>query len=104
MLETPAIFEMDVDAILSLVSRVCGEEGDDVKRRSEIALQQLLADEGKRGLLWACDDLFHSYDTEVPASGYGIGTSFPASLDNEFSLISDSDVVTGSAVKSVGAV
>lgn len=85
-------FGMDVDSILNLVNRICGEEGEDVKRRSELTLQQQLVDEGKDGLLWACDDLFHYTDTEVISSGSGIGTSFPVLLDNEYSLISDSDV------------
>lgn len=95
---------MNADTILNLINRICGEEGDDVKRRGELTLQQELADEGREGLLWACDDLFHCYDTEVVSSSSGIGTSFAASLDNEFSLISDSDVVSCGCVQRIGIV
>lgn len=95
---------MNADTILNLINRICGNEGDGEKRRSELALQQELIDEGREGLLWACDDLFHCYDTETPLPSSGIGTSFAASLDNEFSLISDSDVVSCGCVQRIGIV
>lgn len=89
----PAIFRMDISAILSLVNHICSDEQDDSKYRSELCLEQELIDDGREGLLWACDDLLTHWNQDLPASGSGVCGSFAVSLENEYSVFKRSDVL-----------
>lgn len=89
----PAIFKMDVSAILSLVNHICSDEQEDSRYRSELCLEQELIDEGREGLLWACDDLLTHWSQDIPVSGSGVCGSFAVSLESKYSAFKSVDVL-----------
>lgn len=57
-----SIYIMDeVGVVLNLINRICIEDNDNTKWKSQLFLEQELVNAGKGESLWLCSDLLPSY-------------------------------------------